>query len=93
MSDAIKIALKTALIAGVMVAAVAILNAVQVPQIDLTVFRQGIGHAKAIMNYFGGTANNALFLIGFALLSLKYVLLPSLTIGAIAVKWIFKVNE
>lgn len=93
MSDAIKIGVKTALIAGVMVAAVAILRAITIPEIDRTVFLEAIGHAKALVNYYGGTVNTVLFNIAFILLNIKYILLPTLMITSIAVKWIFKVNE
>lgn len=93
MSDAIKIAVKTALIAGVMLSAIAIINAITLPAIDFTIFRTAIGHGKAIVNYYGGTTLNVLFTIGLSLLTLKYVVGPMLAISSIAIRWIFKVNE
>lgn len=93
MTDALKIAAKTALIVTIMAGVAFILNSVQIPTVGNELFRQGIGHAKAIAAYYGTGTLNTLFTIGISLLILKYVALPLWSITAIAIRWIMKVNE
>lgn len=94
MGDLVKIGVKTALVALVVAAAVVILTSIQLPEVDLTILREVIGHGKAIVNYYGAnTILSNLLVIGFSLLFLKYVTLPILAITSLAIRWIFKVNE
>lgn len=94
MGDIAKIAVKTALVAGVIASAVVLITSIQLPQVDFTVFREVVGHGKAIVNYYaGGTVLTSLFTIGLALLSFKYVVIPTLALASMAIRWIFKVNE
>lgn len=95
MGDMVKIAAKVALITVVMASAVIILTAIELPRVDLTVLGQIIGHAKAIIAYY--TESTALFQIlwnlGVGLLTFRYIVFPAVRLGAIATRWIMKVNE
>lgn len=91
MADWAKIALKTGLIAGVMVGLWAVFGVIQFPAIDFSVLSQSAGFAMAFLTYwcpaFPVIWNIALVMIG-VLISL-YVF----RFGSIAIRWLFKVNE
>lgn len=95
MGDLVKIAAKVALIAVVMTSAVIILTAVEIPTFDVTILTQIIGHAKAIILYYTESTGlfSILWYLGISLLTFKYIVFPAVRLGAIAVRWIMKVNE
>lgn len=93
MSDAIKIAIKTGLIAVVMATGLLILKAVTIPTLTLTPIITALGKGKALVSYYMGSTGMSLLTYAFILLTMRYVLLITIAISSIAYKWIFKVNE
>lgn len=91
MADWAKIALKTGLIAVVMVALWAVFANVQIPTIDFSVMFSSAGTAMAIFSYwcpaFPVVWNFTLILLGVLLA------LWAFRFAMIAVRWLFKVNE
>ena len=91
MADWAKIALKTGLIAVVMVALWAVFTQVQIPTIDFSVVFSGAGTALAVLNYwfpvFSVVWNTTLVLVGVI------IALWVFRFAMIAVRWLFKVNE
>ena len=91
MADWAKIAIKTGLIAGVMVALWAVFTQVQFPSLDYTVIAQSAGFAMAFLTYwcpaFPVIWNISLVMLGVL------VSLWTFRFGSIAVRWLFKVNE
>lgn len=91
MADWAKIALKTGLIAVVMVALWAVFTQVQIPSIDFSGIFSGFGTAMAIITYwcpaFSVIWGTTLALLGMlvALWGFRYAM--------IAIRWLFKVNE
>lgn len=91
MADWVKIALKTGLIAGVMIALWAVFTQIQFPSISFTGLFSGVGTAMAFINYWipvfpyiWGTT----LAMGGLLISLW-----AFRFAMIAVRWLFKVNE
>lgn len=92
MGDFVKIAAKTALIAVITTAILAIFLNVQVPVFNVNLVVQAIGKGRALVSYYCGPFIT-LVDIGLWLLGIRYVALPALHMGLLAVKWILKVNE
>lgn len=91
MADWAKIALKTGLIAVVMVALWAVFANVQIPTIDFTSVLSSAGTAMAIITYwipvFPTIWTTTLVLLGVLLA------LWTFRFAMVAVRWLFKVNE
>lgn len=91
MGDLIKIGVKTALIAVIMVGIVAIFATVQVPSLDFSIFTQAIGVSLAVLYHYVPISRQILPIVGVILLLDLGIL--TFRLGMIAVKWIMKVNE
>ena len=91
MTDALKIAAKTALIAVVTTAIIAIFATVQIPALDFTLLTQGLGTALAIIYHWVPSARIVVPL-AVSMLGLQLAILL-FEYAMIAVRWIFKVNE
>ena len=91
MADWAKIALKTGLVAVVMVALWAVFTQVQLPSIDFSVVFGSFGTAMAVIAYwcpaFTVIWNTTLALLGML------VALWTFRFAMIAIRWLFKVNE
>lgn len=91
MADWAKIALKTGLIAVVMVALWAVFANVQIPTIDFSVVFSGAGTAMAVLSYwfpvFPIIWGTTLALVGVI------VALWGFRFAMVAIRWLFKVNE
>lgn len=92
MIDAVKMAAKLALIAVVTGLIITAFAGIQVPQVNLPLFITAIGKGKAIVAYYAGWLT-PLLTLGILFLSLKYLIIPTLYFGFIAIKWVLKVNE
>lgn len=93
MADFVKIAAKIALIAVVMGAGIAILGGIVIPTINVEPLAVAVGKGKAILDYYLTGGFGILFIVGMALIVLKYVLMPGLKAASIVWRWVFKVNE
>lgn len=91
MGDAIKIAVKTALIVGITAGIIALFNIIQIPSVDYTYFTQAIGAGLAVVYHYIPVAS-VLFPIVLALLAFD-VALRAFNLSMIAVRWVMKVNE
>lgn len=91
MGDAVKIAVKTALIAVIMVALWAVFTQVQIPQLDFTQVFASAGTAFAIISYWC-PAFPTIWVTTLALLGM-IVALWTFRFAMIATRWIMKVNE
>lgn len=91
MTDALKIAVKAALIAVITAAVVAIFANIQIPALDYTLMLQGLGVALAVLYHYVPIAQTIVPL-AFTMLSIQLAIL-TFRVGAIAWKWIMKVNE
>lgn len=91
MADWAKIAIKTGLIAGVMVALWAVFTQIQIPTIDFSVVLQDASLAMAFLTYwcpaFPVVWNISLVMLGIL------VALWTFRFATVAVRWLFKVNE
>lgn len=91
MADWVKIALKTGLVAVIMVALWAVFSTVQIPTIDFTTIFSSASTAMAIITYwipvFPIIWNTTLALLGLLLA------LWAFRFAMVAVRWLFKVNE
>lgn len=90
-ADYIKMAAKIALIAVVTAAIILIFSTVQIPNLDFTLLQQGLGTALAII-YHWIPGSNIIVPSAFAMLGIQLAILL-FEYGAIAWRWIFKVNE
>lgn len=92
MGDLVKIGVKTALVAVIMLAAAALLSGIVIPTIDLTPLENAVCKGMAIIDYY--TAPYSwLVTIGITLLGIKYVAIPLYYVASITWRWIMKVNE
>ena len=91
MGDAIKIAVKTGLIAVIMVALWAVFNNVQVPSVSFTEFTSAVSMALAVAYHYV-PALQILFPVAIGLVGIELGIL-TFKYGMIAVKWVMKVNE
>lgn len=91
MVDALKIAAKVALIAIVTAAIILLFSTVTIPGMDFTVFGQALSKGLAIVNHWC-PAFAIVFPVAVAMFSLQLAIIL-FEFGAIAWRWIFKVNE
>lgn len=91
MADWAKIAIKTGLIAGVMVALWAVFTQISIPNVDFSVPLSNAGIAFAFLNYWC-PAFTAIWNISLVMLSVL-IALWGFRFATIAVRWLFKVNE
>lgn len=91
MGDAVKIAVKTALIVGITAGIIALFTVVQIPQVDYTYFAQALGTGLAVVYHYVPVAS-VLFPVVLALLAFD-VALRAFNLAMIAVRWVMKVNE
>lgn len=89
--NVIKIATKIALIAVITAAIIALFTTIQIPELDYTLFSEGIGKALAMCNHFC-PAFEIIFPAALILLGIQISILV-FKIGAIVWKWVFKVME
>lgn len=92
MGDLVKIGVKTALIAVVMLAAAALLAGVVIPTVDTTPITNAVGKGLAIINYYT-SPYSWLITTAMVLLGIKYIAFPIFMIASIGWRWIMKVNE
>lgn len=93
MVDALKIAVKVAVIAVVMIAVFAVFANIAIPTIDTTLYIvPAIAKGKAIIEFWGGSIMLQWLGLAFVLLGVRVGIL-TFKIAMIAVKWILKVNE
>lgn len=90
-ADYVKMAAKLALIAVVTAAIILIFSTVQIPNLDFSTFVTGISTALAIM-YHWIPAAQVVVPLAFTMLGVQLAILL-FEYGAIAWRWIFKVNE
>lgn len=90
-ADYVKMGAKLALIAVITAAVLLLFATVQIPNLDFSTFSTGISTALAIM-YHWIPASTVVVPIAFAMLALQLAILL-FEYGAIAWRWIFKVNE
>lgn len=91
MGDIIKIAAKTALIAVITAAIIALFANIQIPTLDFQAFTQSLGSGLAVIYHYVPIAQ-VLFPIVLALLAFD-VALRAFNLAMIAIRWIMKVNE
>lgn len=91
MGDAIKIAVKTGLIAVIMVALWAVFANVQVPAVSFTEFTQAISMALAVAYHYV-PALQIIFPVAIGLVGVELGIL-TFKYTMVAVKWVMKVNE
>lgn len=91
MGDAIKIAVKTALIIGITAGIIALFANIQVPTLDYTNFTNGLRSGLAVVYHYVPVAQT-IFPIVLAILAFD-VALRAFQLAMIAVRWVMKVNE
>lgn len=91
MGDLVKIAAKTALIAVITAAIIAIFTTVQIPNLDFSLLSQGLGTALAII-YHWVPASQVIIPAAFAMLGIQLAIML-FEYAMIGVRWIMKVNE
>lgn len=91
MGDAIKIAVKTALIVVIMAAILVVFATVQIPTLDFSLLTQGLGTALSVM-YHWVPIMRVLFPVLVVILSLDLALIV-FHFAMIATRWVMKVNE
>lgn len=91
MGDAVKIAVKTALIVGITAAIIALFANIQIPSVDYTSFTQAISSGLAVLYHYV-PITQTLFPLVLALLAFD-VALRAFNLAMIAVRWVMKVNE
>lgn len=91
MGDAVKIAVKTALIVGITAAIIALFANIQIPSVDYSNFTQAISSGLAVVYHYI-PITQALFPLVLALLAFD-VALRAFNLAMIAVRWVMKVNE
>lgn len=90
-ADYVKMAAKVALIAVITAAIIAIFANVQIPNLDFTLFSQGISKAMAIM-YHWIPASSVIVPLAISMLGIQLAILL-FHYAMIAVRWVMKVNE
>lgn len=91
MGDAIKIAVKTALVVGITAGILALFVNIKIPAFDFSVISQPFSVALAVATNWV-PAFSILWPLALASLGLKLAILV-FDVGSIAVRWIMKVNE
>lgn len=90
-ADYVKMGAKIALIAVITAAIIAIFANIQIPNLDFTLLSSGISTALAII-YHWAPASQVIVPLTFVMLGIQLAILL-FEYGAIAWRWIFKVNE
>lgn len=91
MADAVKIAIKTALIATITGAIILLFATIQVPTLDYTLLTQGIGAVLAVCYHYIPVSQIFIpIAIGFLGFELAYY---GFKMAMLAVRWVMKVNE
>lgn len=91
MGDAVKIAVKTALIVGITAAIIALFANIQIPTLDYTLFTQSLGAVIAVLYHFIPVSQVIMPVVGIMLaFELAYY---GFKMAMIAVRWVMKVNE
>ena len=91
MGDAIKIAVKTALIVVITAGILALFTVVQIPNLDFSVLTNGLSTALAVA-YHWCPILTVIFPVALVMLGLKLAI-KVFEMGAIAWRWVMKVNE
>lgn len=91
MGDLVKIGVKTALIAVITAGILAIFANIQIPTLDFTLLTQGLGTALAVL-YFYIPVASVIVPLALTMLAVQLGIL-TFKVGAIAYRWIMKVNE
>lgn len=91
MIEAMKIAAKIALIGAITAGIIAIITLIEVPMPDYSILTDALGTAKAIVYHWCPGAE----IVIRAAISLMgvYIVVFAFQLGALAWRWIFKVNE
>lgn len=92
MMDAIKMAAKVAVVAAATGLIIAVFTGITLPEVNVVAFANALAKGYAVVSYYAGWLMPILNL-GVLMLSLRYIALPTLYLGLIALKWILKVNE
>lgn len=91
MGDAVKIAVKTALIVGITAAIVALFANIQIPELDYSLLTQSLGSVIAVLYHFIPVSQFIIPVVGIMLaFELAYY---GFKMAMIAVRWVMKVNE
>lgn len=90
-ADYIKMGVKAALIAVITVAIIAIFANVQIPNLDFSLFSQGLSTALAII-YHWCPAATVLVPLAITMLGIQLAILL-FQYAMIAVRWVMKINE
>lgn len=91
-ADIAKIALKASLVAVIVAAIIALVTYIAFPMYDEQFVREAIGHGKAILEYYIPTYA-PLLTLGFAVISLKFAIIPFLRMTLMTFRWLFIINE
>lgn len=91
MGDLVKIGVKTALIAVITTAIIALFANITIPAVDLTSFSQALGVGLAVM-YHWVPVTVVLFPVVLGLIAFQLALW-AFNLVMIATRWIMKVNE
>lgn len=91
MGDAIKIAVKTGLIAVITAGIIALFANIQIPTMNFQYFSQALGTGLAVLYHYVPVAQ-VLFPVVLSLLAFD-VALRAFNLAMIAVRWVMKVNE
>lgn len=90
-ADYVKMGAKLALIAVITAAIILLFTTVQIPNLDFTVLSNGLGTALAVI-YHWVPASQIIIPLAISMLGVQLAILL-FEYGAIAWRWIFKVNE
>lgn len=91
MGDAIKIAVKTALIAVITAAVIALFANIQIPNVNFSVLTTGLSTGLAVIYHYA-PITRALFPIVLTLLAFDAAY-RAFQLAMIATRWVMKVNE
>lgn len=91
MTDALKIVAKTALIAVITTAIIAVFTQVQFPTLDYSVITSGLKTAYKIFVHWCPVVST-IYPLALTLMGIRLAIY-ALKFGLIAVKWVMKVNE
>lgn len=91
-ADYIKMAAKLAAIVAGAALILVLFNQVTFPNFDVTLLATAVGKGKAIMEYYLGSASS-LFYLGVALLTVRFIFIPTLRISLLAFRIIMKTNQ
>lgn len=98
MIEAVKIAARVAIIAGVTIAILAVFAGIialissLIGEVDYGLVTNAISKGKAFVNYYMG-GYTPLVNLGLTLVFIRFAAVPLLKVGFIATKWILTVNK